>query len=39
MNGSVSAVFVGPNDLTVNMGIPNEYDHSDLITEADHRHG
>jgi 2-keto-3-deoxy-L-rhamnonate aldolase RhmA len=28
----VRAVFVGPNDLTVNMGIPNEYDHSDLIT-------
>lgn len=27
----VSAVFVGPNDLTVNMGIPNEYDHPDLI--------
>jgi 2-keto-3-deoxy-L-rhamnonate aldolase RhmA len=27
----VSAVFVGPNDLTVNMGIPNEYDHADLI--------
>ena len=27
----VHAVFVGPNDLTVNMGIPNEYDHQDLI--------
>jgi 2-keto-3-deoxy-L-rhamnonate aldolase RhmA len=27
----VNAVFVGPNDLTVNMGIPNEYDHADLI--------
>jgi 2-keto-3-deoxy-L-rhamnonate aldolase RhmA len=27
----VHAVFVGPNDLTVNMGIPNEYDHKDLI--------
>lgn len=27
----VHAVFVGPNDLTVNMGIPNEYDHADLI--------
>lgn len=27
----VSAVFVGPNDLTVNMGIPNEYDHPDLV--------
>ncbi len=27
----VSAVFVGPNDLTTNMGIPNEYDHPDLI--------
>lgn len=27
----VQAVFVGPNDLTVNMGIPNEYDHPDLI--------
>ena len=24
-------MFVGPNDLTVNMGIPNEYDHADLI--------
>ena len=27
----VHAVFVGPNDITVNMGIPNEYDHPDLI--------
>lgn len=27
----VHAVFVGPNDLTVNMGIPNEYDHVDLV--------
>ncbi|MDX1970151.1 MAG: aldolase/citrate lyase family protein [Planctomycetaceae bacterium] len=27
----VHAVFVGPNDMTVNMGIPNEYDHPDLI--------
>lgn len=27
----VHVVFVGPNDLTVNMGIPNEYDHKDLI--------
>jgi len=27
----VNAVFVGPNDMTVNMGIPNEYDHADLI--------
>jgi 2-keto-3-deoxy-L-rhamnonate aldolase RhmA len=27
----VAAVFVGPNDLTTNMGIPNEYDHADLI--------
>jgi 2-keto-3-deoxy-L-rhamnonate aldolase RhmA len=28
---SVHAVFVGPNDLTTTMGIPNEYDHPDLI--------
>lgn len=27
----VNAVFVGPNDLTVNMGIANQYDHPDLI--------
>jgi 2-keto-3-deoxy-L-rhamnonate aldolase RhmA len=27
----VSAVFVGPNDLTTNMGIPNEYDSPELI--------
>jgi 2-keto-3-deoxy-L-rhamnonate aldolase RhmA len=27
----VSAVFVGPNDMTTNMGIPNEYDHGDFI--------
>jgi 2-keto-3-deoxy-L-rhamnonate aldolase RhmA len=27
----VHALFVGPNDLTVNMGIPNQYDHPDLI--------
>lgn len=27
----VNAVFVGPNDMTTSMGIPNEYDHPDLI--------
>lgn len=27
----VHALFVGPNDLTTNMGIPNEYDHPDLV--------
>ncbi len=27
----VHAVFVGPGDLTTNMGIPKEYDHPDLI--------
>jgi 2-keto-3-deoxy-L-rhamnonate aldolase RhmA len=27
----VSAVFVGPGDMTVNMGIPTEYDHEDMI--------
>jgi 2-keto-3-deoxy-L-rhamnonate aldolase RhmA len=27
----VNAVFVGPNDLTVSMGIPNEYDHPDFV--------
>src|SRR3954469_13740665 len=27
----VHALFVGPNDLTVNMGSPNQYDHPDLI--------
>jgi len=27
----VHAVFVGPNDLTTTMGIPNEYDHKDLV--------
>lgn len=27
----VNAVFVGPNDLTTTMGIPNEYDHPDLV--------
>ncbi|MBL9151550.1 MAG: hypothetical protein JNK37_03660 [Verrucomicrobiales bacterium] len=27
----VDALFVGPNDMTTNMGIPNEYDHPDLI--------
>lgn len=27
----VHAVFVGPNDLTTNMGIPNQYDHQSLI--------
>ena len=27
----VHAVFIGPNDLTTTMGIPNEYDHKDLI--------
>lgn len=27
----VHAVFVGPNDLTVSMGLPNAYDHPDFI--------
>ncbi|WP_254507516.1 HpcH/HpaI aldolase family protein [Anatilimnocola floriformis] len=27
----VNALFVGPNDMTTNMGIPNEYDHPDFI--------
>lgn len=27
----VHAVFVGPNDITVNMGIANQYDHPDLV--------
>jgi 2-keto-3-deoxy-L-rhamnonate aldolase RhmA len=27
----IDALFVGPNDLTTNMGIPNQYDHPDLI--------
>ena len=30
----VSALFVGPNDMTVNMGIPNEYDHPDFIAKV-----
>lgn len=41
----VHALFVGPNDMTTNMGIPNEYDHPDLIATiqkiidaADRRH-
>ncbi|MFO0802027.1 MAG: aldolase/citrate lyase family protein [Gemmataceae bacterium] len=41
----VHAVFIGPNDLTTTMGIPNEYDHKDLIAmiqriidTADRRH-
>jgi 2-keto-3-deoxy-L-rhamnonate aldolase RhmA len=41
----VHAVFVGPNDLTTTMGIPNEYDHPRLvetlkrvIDTADRRH-
>ena len=41
----VHAVFVGPNDLTTTMGIPNEYDHPRLIEQlkkvidtADRRH-
>jgi 2-keto-3-deoxy-L-rhamnonate aldolase RhmA len=29
----VNAIFVGPNDLTTTMGIPNEYDHPDLIAQ------
>lgn len=28
----VNAIFVGPNDLTTTMGIPNEYDHPELIS-------
>ncbi|MDQ3622492.1 MAG: aldolase/citrate lyase family protein [Verrucomicrobiota bacterium] len=41
----VSALFIGPNDMTTNMGIPNEYDSPDLIAvirrvidAADKRH-
>jgi 2-keto-3-deoxy-L-rhamnonate aldolase RhmA len=28
----VSALFIGPNDLTTNMGIPNEYDNPHFIS-------
>ncbi|MEQ1826074.1 MAG: aldolase/citrate lyase family protein [Pirellula sp.] len=28
----VSALFIGPNDLTTNMGIPNEYDSPEFIS-------
>ena len=41
----VSALFIGPNDMTTNMGIPNEYDSPELIAviqriieTADRRH-
>jgi 2-keto-3-deoxy-L-rhamnonate aldolase RhmA len=41
----VSALFIGPNDITTNMGIPNEYDNPELIAviqkvidAADKRH-
>ncbi|MCA9132952.1 MAG: hypothetical protein KDA45_07345 [Planctomycetales bacterium] len=41
----VNALFIGPNDLTTNMGIPNEYDHPEMlamlqrvIDVADRRH-
>lgn len=27
----VSALFIGPNDMTTDMGIPTEYDHPDFI--------
>ena len=27
----MDALFVGPGDLSANMGIPKEYDHPDLI--------
>lgn len=27
----VDAVFIGPGDLTANMGIPKQYDHPDLV--------
>ncbi|MFN9913657.1 MAG: aldolase/citrate lyase family protein, partial [Pirellulaceae bacterium] len=27
----VDALFIGPNDLTTNMGIPNDYDSPELI--------
>lgn len=27
----VNALFIGPNDMTTNMGIPNEYDNSQFI--------
>lgn len=27
----VNALFIGPNDMTTNMGIPNEYDHPDFV--------
>lgn len=30
----VNALFIGPNDLTVNMGIPNEYDHPDFVAQV-----
>jgi 2-keto-3-deoxy-L-rhamnonate aldolase RhmA len=41
----ISALFIGPNDMTTNMGIPNEYDNPEflavikrIIEIADRRH-
>ena len=28
----VSALFIGPNDMTTNMGIPNEYDNPEFVS-------
>ena len=27
----ISALFIGPNDMTTNMGIPNEYDNPEFL--------
>ena len=32
--GGIDGIFIGPNDMTTNMGIPNEYDHPDFIANV-----
>lgn len=34
--GGIDAIFIGPNDLTISLGIPDEYDHPRFIEAVEH---
>ncbi|MDQ2786229.1 MAG: aldolase/citrate lyase family protein [Chloroflexota bacterium] len=34
--GGIDAIFIGPNDLSISIGVPNQYDHPRFIEVTDH---
>lgn len=34
--GGIDAIFIGPNDLSVSLGVPDEYDHPRFVEAVEH---